>query len=726
LRQPSFSWEGNQPFEVQPKIAIIDAGGNVIDDDFNATVDALVVESLSQTSDIRVDTRNDPVPVIETISFHESILNDNETLYCSGHNITIVVTFTDEVFLRINLNKNLDDLNPPALPLNVFNSRGETSKAILSDSMMLNVPTYQLLFTYVVDVNEDISLVDIQEDSSLLPNNYIIQDAWGRNASLILPDPSSNKTLSHSKQIGLYNQSALIKDIKILSNGEDHGSGNFIDFEVAFTHKVAVVGNPELQLNISSVIAIIQTEQLGTSLSKSYFYIWYNGKRSESIAWDATSEQMKETIEAIPTTTGSVCVSRSKLSGNSNSGVGFKWAVRFDSIYDDFRKGFFVETPAVTYNHTSTMITTSLEEITNEVHFWQNEIDHTCSYRCAKYKSGTGSKRLIFRYQVLPGDKANYLSLMHDPFHRSVARGAQIVNALNNGSTSSILANLTIHTNLIFSNKIIIDTTPPKIIDIKVTSKRSLEEVQYAGDEILIEAIFDKSISVKGQPFIFLNVRQGAGKATYLYHIANKVVFSFSVQKDQWSLSLFNNSEPTYIEIRNESYVRRLSDVPVTDADLIIPRSLLGHDNTPVKVDGRFPTVKSISIIDDEKKLHLYYEELMPIHVSFTTPVVIFYGPPVIVLSLGGRFSEAKYHSGNGTSILTFMYKIRTGDASSAPFYCHQICVAPGCLEGASVEGYVMQMSSNPIAHSPLMLPVKNEGENVLLFNIKFLSFSHF
>lgn len=433
LRQPSDTWAGNQPFEVQPKLAVVDAGGNVIENFFNGTVDAFVVKSLSQTSEIRVDTQNDAVPSIKTVYFHESLLTDNKTLYSSGHTINIVVTFTDEIFLRTHLNQSLDGLIRPALYLNVINSHGETSKAILSDNMMLNVPTKQLLFTYFVDVNEDIAFVDIKDNSSLLPNNYIIQDIWGRNASLILPDPNSNKTLFHSKKIGFHNQRASIKSIKILADDEEHGSGKFIDFEVAFTHEVAAVGIPELQLNISSLAAFINTEQLGTTLSKSYFYIWYNGERSESISWDASSEQMKEAIETISSITGSVCVSRSKVSQNTNSRTGFKWVIRFESIYDDLRKGFHVETPTVTYNHTSTLITTSLKEITDETFFWHDdtETEISCSYRCAKYISGTGSKTLIFRYRVLPGDRAHYLSLVHDPFQRSAAKGGLVVNSLN-------------------------------------------------------------------------------------------------------------------------------------------------------------------------------------------------------------------------------------------------------------------------------------------------------
>jgi hypothetical protein len=711
LRQPSDTWAGNQPFEVQPKIALVDAGGNVIDNVLNVSVDAFVVESLSRTSNIRVDTRNDPTPTIKTVYFHESILTDNKKFYCSGHNITIVVTFTDEVILRTLPNRNSDELIRPSLLLNVLNSRGQTSRAFLSDNMQQNELTKQLMFTYYVDVDTDKSLVDIKDNLSLLPNDYAIQDIWGRDVSLILPDPSSNKTLLYSKQISLYNYGASINSIEILSDGDEYGSGNVIDFEVTFTQEVAVVGNPELQLNISSMIAFIQIDELGTSLSKSYFYIWYKGERSESIPWDASSEQMKEAIERMPSTSGSVCVARSKIADSDQYKSGFQWAVRFESIYDDFREGFYVETPALSYNHTSTVITTFIKDI---VDVNDTEKDLSCSYRYAKYKSGAGSKALIFRYNVLPGDNTRKLSLVHDPFQNIIARGSLIVNALKDDSTSSILANLTMDSNLLLPNRsIIIDSTPPKITNLQVITKRGLDEVQYAGDEIIIEVVFDKAVSVKGQAFISLNTRQGVGKATYTHHDADKVVFMYKVQRDQWSLNLLNNSKPTRIEIEHGSYVRRLSDEPVTGAHLTIPLSLLRLDSNPIKVDGRLPTVTKILTIDHGRNLTLHSGDSIPIQVSFTTPVVLLNGPPVLVVSLGGRFSEAHYHSGNATSELTFMYKVRTGDFTFAPIYCHQICVAAGCLEGASMEGYVMQMSSRPVIHSRLNLPLKNEGETM-------------
>ena len=87
-------WEGNQPFRIQPKIALVDAGGNTISEASGLVVETVVVESLSQTSQIVIDTRDDQVPSISSIYFHQSILNDNRIMYSSGHNISIVVLFS--------------------------------------------------------------------------------------------------------------------------------------------------------------------------------------------------------------------------------------------------------------------------------------------------------------------------------------------------------------------------------------------------------------------------------------------------------------------------------------------------------------------------------------------------------------------------------------------------------------------------------------------------------
>ena len=68
--------------------------------------------------------------------------------------------------------------------------------------------------------------------------------------------------------------------------------------------QVVVTGIPHLPLNVDSYVAVIDTVQLGTSLSKSYFYIWYKDERSESIPWDANATLVKLAIEQMTSLVG--------------------------------------------------------------------------------------------------------------------------------------------------------------------------------------------------------------------------------------------------------------------------------------------------------------------------------------------------------------------------------------------------------------------------------------
>ena len=65
----------NEPFLVQPKVALVDAGGNILIDKSDTYVHAYIARSLSQTSDIVIDTSKDSIPSIYSVQFHHSIID---------------------------------------------------------------------------------------------------------------------------------------------------------------------------------------------------------------------------------------------------------------------------------------------------------------------------------------------------------------------------------------------------------------------------------------------------------------------------------------------------------------------------------------------------------------------------------------------------------------------------------------------------------------------------
>ena len=64
LKLPSSEmWAGNQPFLEQPLLALMDAGGNIVEHETCGPMRAILTESLSQTSEIVVDTTNDDAAI---------------------------------------------------------------------------------------------------------------------------------------------------------------------------------------------------------------------------------------------------------------------------------------------------------------------------------------------------------------------------------------------------------------------------------------------------------------------------------------------------------------------------------------------------------------------------------------------------------------------------------------------------------------------------------------
>ena len=238
LREPKQTWAGNQPFTVQPKVALVDAGGNTLSHVSDLDISAVVTESLSQTSDIIVDTRLDDVPIVTSVQYHPSILSDGRIAYSYGHIIFIIVHFSQEVFISVPSDSNESNPVVPSLTLNIIDDTGVNAKAYLSEPFNLDAPNSYLSFTYRVAVDSEQTMVDILDNGSLQSNGYLIRDAWGRQALLSLPFSNSTKTLTNSKVIIVHNQPASITQIAVsLSDGE-YGAGQEVDFVVDFTHEV--------------------------------------------------------------------------------------------------------------------------------------------------------------------------------------------------------------------------------------------------------------------------------------------------------------------------------------------------------------------------------------------------------------------------------------------------------------------------------------------------------
>lgn len=237
------SWAGNQPFRPQPKVFLVDAGGNVVTNISDVDIDVVMVQSLSQTSDIVIDTLDCEVPHVEKIAYHPSILDDHDrTAYSEGHMIFMDVHFSEEISVqkREEYEKRSGESLLPSLVLNVVDQKGRYAEAYLFEGQF-DIITDRLTFAYEVSVGYEQPKVDILNTTSLLPNDYTIRDAWGRDANLSLPHYDSNKTLQSSKTILVNDDPTKVQSIKAIVDDGHYGSGHIIGFAVEFTHEVKLI-----------------------------------------------------------------------------------------------------------------------------------------------------------------------------------------------------------------------------------------------------------------------------------------------------------------------------------------------------------------------------------------------------------------------------------------------------------------------------------------------------
>jgi hypothetical protein len=240
LREPVSTWAGNQPFKVQPKVALVDAGGNTLSHVSNVDVETIVVKSLSQSSDIIIDTQNDDVPKVERIVYSPAIVEDGLSAYSNGYNISIHVIFNQEVFVSPLTPQDLDQglLVRPSLTLNVTDEEGKHGRAYLVEPINTDEPNQYLTFVYEVRVGVAQSTVDVLDGDALKSNDYIITDAWERNVSLSIPLQDQTNNLVSSKDFVVHNQPAAIMKVSAMNEDGTYGAGQEIDFVVEFTHEV--------------------------------------------------------------------------------------------------------------------------------------------------------------------------------------------------------------------------------------------------------------------------------------------------------------------------------------------------------------------------------------------------------------------------------------------------------------------------------------------------------
>ena len=278
----------------------------------------------------------------------------------------------------------------------------------------------------------------------------------------------------------------------------------------------------------------------------------------------------------------------------------------------------------------------------------------------APYHAGSGTDRLVFRYQVDADDRDT--------------TGVRVVEG-----TSAALEN---RTGLVGSGKIVemLDGTEIDVrtafdglsdqsghkVDgrayvksVAVTSSPSDGDHYVADERIMVALSFDRAVAVQPKPAIKIMVGDQEELARfYSGSLTDTVTFSYKVDEDD--LDQDGISVP-----RQEGF---LASGNVWEAD---PRRRL-DERIPVlrnqadhRVNGILPTVVASEIASDPAKGGVYrYGETIEIALEFDGEVDVL-GRPSIQILLDGTDSperNAVYSRGSGTDTLTFAYTVQLAD----------------------------------------------------------------
>ena len=245
-KNPSMEGLGHYPIIPQPKVQLVDAGGNIVTNDSETEVIVTLVQSLSQNSNIVIDTSNDPLPEMVSVRFHQSVLEDGFESYSSGHVLVMVITFTQEVFVHRNFTLDGAGGATPLVPtLEMDLGANNTlplpqfldNHAFLSN-FTIEVPSKELYFTFTVPESCKMAFpLKLAANASIQYNDYWISDGWNRMVPLDIPKELLSG-LESSKALGVTSDPAVITQIVGTTGSGVFGAGHVIKLNVNFTRKV--------------------------------------------------------------------------------------------------------------------------------------------------------------------------------------------------------------------------------------------------------------------------------------------------------------------------------------------------------------------------------------------------------------------------------------------------------------------------------------------------------
>ncbi|KAG3023343.1 hypothetical protein PC120_g7592 [Phytophthora cactorum] len=390
--------------------------------------------------------------------------------------------------------------------------------------------TTMLSFTYMVQPGESSPQLEILGQDALKLNGAVIRDISGKDPDFTLfPDSANLRSLSYNSKLAISTTPPTVISVTSTNPSGEYGVGQVLEIQVTFSGPVVVVkGDPASPPTLS-----LRSDDLHLLTSSQGIATYAGGSGSSVLTFEYTTVQQdyceqldymdtaslalngstwaikrnatRPTTDAVLTlppvrTANSLSGSRTIVIKPTQPSVVKVTSSTPDGTYypgDIILVDVIFSLPVVVFGFPVLLLKTGGDTATR-----------------AFLKSGNGTVKLTFEYDIKIGDKSARLDVVDDRIGDDQAyfvmslllEGyAEIKRASTNPFTIAVTALPApgLSGSLSFSKIIIVDSTPPTVIDIRSAAVDGTYDI---GEQVDVSLIFSHAVVVTGIPEIILNV----------------------------------------------------------------------------------------------------------------------------------------------------------------------------------------------------------------------------
>ena len=593
-------------------------------------------------------------------------------IYREGERIAINVTFTEPVVVA----------GAPLLAM-------ETGATDRQAAYVAGNNSAALTFVYTVQDGDAAANLDYANSSALtLPGpEASIRDAAGNSANLTLPDPGADGLLGPLTPIVVDAMAPEAMHAMSLNMTGTYGIGDRIAIRINFTENVIVAGEPRLALETGETDRSATYKNGSGSAALTFVYKVRIGDISADLDYANSSALTLHGPEAyimdaagnsanltLPPPGGGLLAGDEAIVVNA-TGAGVLY------VTSDSPDGAYManETIAirVVFNENVTVGGAGAPLLAMEA----GAID-----RQAVYYGGGGSAALTFLYTVQQGDNTDDLNYANDT---ALTLNGSTIRNMSDADALLALPPTGSDGSLAHSKDIVVDTVAPSA---KSASSLNATGTYRAGARIAVNVDFSEDVAVAGAPLLAMETGATDRQAAYVAgNNSAALTFLYIVQDGDNTGNLdYANSSALTLHASASASAASIRDAAGNPANLTLPDpggdGLLGP-LMHVTIDAVAPMVSSTAPLNGTGAYMA--GERIAINVTFTEPVVVA-GAPLLAMETGATDRQAAYVAGNNSAALTFVYRIRDGDAAANLDYANSSALT---LPGP--EAYIMDAAGN-------------------------------